>query len=146
MLDSIKKLFPKSINFISSFVNRVFESRFREIGYDNYENAHCSERTLTSYLATQSEFTECCSAQSLAELIVLTPNDYSEHFRPKYRNFIPLISKGKLPVLDLFPAVAQNLGDVPINSLRASRANGHPGTQLTSLYAAEVFACSKNKK
>jgi len=146
ILEPIKTLFPESINFISSFVNRLIESHSNFIGYENYENALYSERNLASYSATLFELSQFSIAHHLPVLIVLTPNDYSKHFQAKYGKIKPLMSEAKLPVLDLSPAVAQALGDIPIHRLRASRANGHPGSLLTSLYADEVFKYLKNHK
>ena len=71
--------------------------------------------------------------------MVLTPNDYSDHFRAKYEEIKPLMRRAGLSVLDLLPAITSKFGQIPGHKLWASRANGHPGPLLTTLYAEEVF-------
>jgi hypothetical protein len=145
LLGPIKGLFPESINFLASLVNRLIESNSNAIGYENYENGLYSEKNLAAYYATLSELSQFCSANRLPVVVVLTPNDSSERFRDKYRKIEPLMAQAGLPVLNLLPAVTSKLGHMPTHKLWASRANGHPGSLLTTLYAHEVFAYLENE-
>ena len=137
-LDPVRGIFPESVNFISALVNRFIESHSNLIGYENYENALYSEKNLALYSSTLTELSQFCAANHLPVLIVLTPNNYSEHFHARYLKIKPLMLKAGLPVLDLLPAVTSNLGHIPAHQLWASRANGHPGSLLTTLYAEQV--------
>jgi len=135
----LEGLFPESFNFVSAFANRFIESNSTTLGYDNYENIIYSSKNLAWYASLLEELSQFCKAHNIPVLVVLTPNDYSEIFERKYRLIKPLMERAGLPVLDLLPVIRGELGHIPAEKLRASRANGHPGPLMTTLYAQEVF-------
>ena len=71
--------------------------------------------------------------------MVLTPNNYEEYFARRYKVIIPMLEQAQIQYLNLRPAVVKHLSHYPLQSLRASRANGHPGSLVTEVFATEVF-------
>jgi hypothetical protein len=135
----IKDLFPEAFNFLSSFLNRFVET-VSSLGHENWVNRLYSEENLNRYAQTLLEVAHFANRADIPVVFVLTPSDHGADSERKFEAVKPLMARAGLPVLDLLPAVRNQLGHLPPEKLRASRANGHPGPLMTSLFAKEVFA------
>lgn len=140
ILKPIKRTFPNSINFISSYTNRFLEMYFfDDYGYASWEDRLYSEENLKGYKKILSELYSFCQTKNIKLLVVLTPNDYDKHFRRKYDKIIPILKKIGIHYLDLYPIIYRELKSYNKRELWANIANGHPGDIVTSIYANEVF-------
>lgn len=140
LLDPVRWLFPESINFLTSLINNAIETRTGRNGYANFVDSLYSAENLGAYEQVLAELAELGRVQNLPIVVVLTPDNTAPIFEEKYFALIkPLLEKHGLPFLDLYPPAKARLGHLPPEELRASRANGHPGSRLTSVFAEEVF-------
>lgn len=135
-----KKIFPNSINFVSSYVNRFLEIYFfHDYGYQAWQNKLYSDENLDEYQKLLKELLTFCQRKGIQLLFVLTPSSYAEHFQTKYRKIISILQKIGINYLNLYPIIRKKLSSYPLRALWSNPANGHPGELVTSIYADEVF-------
>jgi len=136
-----KKIFPNSIDFISSYVNRFLENYFfHDYGYQAWQEKLYTKENLSEYKQLLLKLFEFCQRKETQLLFVLTPSNYAEHFKTKYQKIIPLLQEVEIQHLNLYPAILEKLGAYNLRELWTNLANGHPGKLVTSVYADEVFA------
>ena len=129
-----KKIFPNSINFISSYVNRFLEIYFfPDYGYQAWEDKLYTDENLIKYQQLLKELLDFCQRKEIQLLFVLTPNSYAEHFKSKYQKIIPILQKVGIQYLNLYSIIQKKLGTYRLRELWANPANAHPGDLVTSV-------------
>lgn len=135
-----KKVFPNSIDFITSYVNRFLQLYFfQDYGYQAWEEKLYTKDNLSEYQQLLLELVDFCQRKDIQLFFVLTPSNYTERFKIKYQKIIPLLQEVGIQYLNLYPAILEKLGIYKLRDLWTNLANGHPGKLVTSVYASEVF-------
>lgn len=139
-LTPIKIIFPDALRYVSGIVNTYIYQNSENLGYENWKNALYSDSNLSRYSKILERLTTFQEAVGIPIFYVLTPNNHSQYFAMRYSQIIPLFERVGIEYLNLLPSVQRRLGNYSIQSLKAHRADGHPGPFMTELFADEVFS------
>jgi hypothetical protein len=143
--------FPLADAFLTAHLQGVYERVIDPgAGYGSWEAALWTEGNLESYRSVLTELRAFSLENDLPITFVLTPHrPEAAFFAPKYQALKTLLADVGLPVIDLLPAVMDQLveaGTPPLyRELWANPGDGHPGDPLTNVYAEEVAAVLRTR-
>ncbi len=137
-------LFPNADGYIAGLLQAVYETRIdTSSGYAAWEAALWTEDNLNAYTTVLADLKSFSDAQGIAIKFVLTPHRPDEaFFEPKYALLKERLHDAGLPVVDLLPAVLEQLGTKgtpPLyRELWANPGDAHPGQPLINVFAQEM--------
>jgi hypothetical protein len=135
------RLFPALTSILENRLNNIlYSSVLKGWGYPAWEQGLYSPENLTEYQGLLSDFAAACRDLNLPVLFVLTPTSHEPYYGQLIDKAIPLFEAAGLDCFNLYPAVADELGRLPREALRAGPANPHPGPVVTELFSREVFS------
>nr|CAI78696.1 hypothetical protein [uncultured Gammaproteobacteria bacterium] len=135
----IKRAVPYSFDFLSSGINNFIEKTLKKQGYAIWQDRLYRDSNLKQYQALLADFSNYLAINNIPFFFALTPNTYQQEYQAFHNKVIPLFQKAGIPYYSLFPAIANELGHIPIRKLWANPANGHPGPLVTEIYARYVL-------
>jgi len=139
ILRHVAKVFPNSVVFtvdlIQNFIATVFKS-----DYDYWlDTVLYTEENLIKYRLMLREVKTFCDERSIKFAFIMTPESTSDILGNYFAKVQDILVQENITMLNLFPSVRDEFGSRNPRSLWANPADGHPGTELTSLYARETF-------
>jgi len=138
--------FPNILDFFSSHLNNFLIRYFlKDYSYAKWEDKLYSKENLSEYQNTLNQFSEFCRTNKIGLLFVLTPTNNNPNYGEKFTAVSPYFTKSGIPYLNLFPMVEKKFKGVNPRKLWATPGNGHPGIELTELFAEEVFQYFLNR-
>jgi hypothetical protein len=133
-----RHLFPNAVSFTVDLINAFCDS-YLGYGYVHWLNKVYSEENLLKYQALLKTFSEYCRSRHIRMIFVMTPENHSTMLQERFERIIPLLKRADIDYVNLYPDVYRELHHLPNRSLWANPADGHPGDQVTDIYARCVY-------
>ena len=130
--------FSNAISFIVDLFNGFFDTFFG-YGYINWLNKVYTKENLEQYQALLKDMSEYCRSRHIRMLFVMTPENHHPSLQQRFEKIVPLLKNADIDYLNLYPAVYEELHHIPNRKLWANPADGHPGDQVTDVYARHVY-------
>jgi hypothetical protein len=133
-----RHLFPDAISLSVDLVN-VFFDTFFGYGYINWLNKVYTKENLEQYQVLLKDMSEYCRSRHIRMFFVMTPENHHPSLQQRFEKIVPLLKNADIDYLNLYPAVYEELRHIPNRKLWANPADGHPGDQVTDVYARHVY-------
>lgn len=135
----IRILFPNAYSFIVSYTYQFLRKNF------SAGEEMLSKENLDKYGLLLSEFSDFARKNDTELLFVLTTSS-NDYFYNRDDLIISMLEKAGIDFLDLYPEMVSRFKDKTQRDLWANPGDPHPGSELTSFYAEEVFKYLEEKK
>lgn len=140
MFNVIKKAFPLSFDFISSYINTFLMNYIlKDYGYSPWLEGLYTDENLAHYEKLLKRFSIFCKKHEIPLLFVLTPSNHNPEIKIRFEHVKALLKENDINYIDLYPEVYKRLSHMNTRRLWANPANGHPGGELTNLYSDAVL-------
>lgn len=131
-------LFPNAISFFVDLVNHLSNSFF-DYGYTNWLNKVYAEDNLMQYELLLKDMSDYCNDRRIRMLFVMTPENHHPMLQQRFEQIVPLLKKSGIDHVNLYPVVYKELHHIPNRKLWGNPADGHPGDQVTDVYAKSIY-------
>ncbi|GMU87057.1 MAG: hypothetical protein AMXMBFR48_22980 [Ignavibacteriales bacterium] len=139
ILRHLATVFPNSVAFLVDLIQNFTATVFKSGYVDWLDTVVYTEKNLKKYRRLLREIKKFCDDRAIRFAFVMTPESASERMGNYFTTIHEILVGEKITVLNLFPSVREEFGSRNPRSMWANPADGHPGTELTSLYARETF-------
>ena len=103
-----------------------------------------SKENLELYEKLVVDFKNFLNENNIPFVFILTPSNYSKHFKFVNSKIIPILLENDISYIDTYPEVVRRTSHIPLRQLWANEGDRHPGVQLTEIFSEEAFKFFKN--